>query len=219
MLQKQRLNEEMDRLEGAKATIQIIKRKKQIDVELRMAREWAEEHSVSLQVQGSGGSELVDPLVINFSGHAADLTSDTFTFDLDVDGQADQIAMLAPGSAYLALDHNGDGAINDGSELFGPTTGDGFGELAEYDDDGNGWIDENDDVFQGLRLWSQRPDGSSRLVGLGAMGIGAIYLGHAHTEFQLTDEENTTLGQVTDTGVYLHEDGRVGTIQELDLVA
>ena len=35
MLQKQRLNEEMDRLEGAKATIQIIKRKKQIDVELR----------------------------------------------------------------------------------------------------------------------------------------------------------------------------------------
>jgi len=51
------------------------------------------------------------------------------------------------------------------------------------------------------------------------MGIGAIYLGHAHTEFNVNDEENTTLGQITDTGVYLHEDGRVGTIQELDLVA
>ena len=191
-----------------------------IDVELRMAREWAEEHSLSLGVQStSGGEELVDPLVINFDGQAAELTSDTFTFDLDVDGRADQIAMLAPGSAYLALDANGDGEINDGSELFGPTTGNGFAELAEHDDDGNGWIDENDDIFQGLRLWSQQPDGSSRLVGLGAMGVGAIYLGHAHTEFQLNDEDNTNLGQVTDTGIYLHEDGRVGTIQELDLVA
>ncbi|MDP6945556.1 MAG: hypothetical protein QF464_15515, partial [Myxococcota bacterium] len=80
----------------------------QIDVELRMAREWAEEHSLSLQVEGGGGDQMVDPLVINFAGNAAELTSDTFTFDLDVDGQADQIAMLAPGSAYLAHDHNGD---------------------------------------------------------------------------------------------------------------
>jgi hypothetical protein len=191
----------------------------QIDVELRMAREWAEEHSLSLRLEGSGGTEMVDPLVINFDGTAAELTSDTFTFDLDVDGREDQIAMLAPGSAYLAYDANGDGVINDGSELFGPSTGDGFGELSSYDDDGNGWIDEGDDIFRGLRLWSQRPDGTSRLVGLGAAGIGAIYLGHAQTEFQLKDEENTTLGQVTDTGIFLHEDGRVGTVQELDLVA
>jgi hypothetical protein len=190
-----------------------------IDVELRMAREWAEEHSLSMRLEGRSGPEMVDPLVINFEGTAAELTSDTFTFDLDVDGREDQIAMLAPGSAYLAFDANGDGEINDGSELFGPTSGDGFGELARYDDDGNGWIDEGDDIFRGLRLWSQRPDGTSRLVGLGAAGIGAIYLGHAQTEFQLKDDQNTTLGQVTDTGVFLHEDGRVGTVQELDLVA
>lgn len=190
-----------------------------IDVELRMAREWAEEHSLSLRLEGSSSPEMVDPLVINFEGTAAELTSDTFTFDLDVDGREEQIAMLAPGSAYLAHDANGDGVVNDGSELFGPSTGNGFGELAQYDDDGNGWIDEGDDIFRGLRLWSQRPDGSSRLVGLGAAGIGAIYLGHAQTEFQLKDDENTTLGQVTDTGIFLHDDGRVGTVQELDLVA
>ena len=191
-----------------------------IDVELRMAREWAEEHAMSIRLEGQRQeTQMVDPLVINFDGTAAELTSDRFTFDLDADGRTDQIAMLAPGSAYLAFDKNGDGVINDGTELFGPSTGDGFGELADYDDDGNGWIDEGDDIFRGLRLWSQRPDGTSRLVGLGAAGVGAIYLGHAQTEFQLRDEENQALGQVTDTGIFLHEDGRVGTVQELDLVA
>ena len=41
------------------------------------------------------------------------------------------------GSGYLALDKNGDGTINDGSELFGTRNGDGFADLAQYDEDGN----------------------------------------------------------------------------------
>ena len=196
-----------------------------IDVELRMAREWAEEHVVSTRVEGertTGGvpapePEMVDPLVINFSGDPAELTSTRFAFDLDVDGQTDQIAMLAPSSAYLAVDSNGDGVINDGSELFGPTTGDGFAELAQHDEDNNGWIDEGDSIFDRLRLWSQSADGSSRLVGLGSAGVGAIYLGHVSTEFALNDADNQALGQVTDTSIYLNEDGGVGTIQEIDL--
>ncbi len=190
-----------------------------IDVELRMARRWAEEHVVSVQLEGEDPTQrMVDPLVINLSGDAAALTSTRFSFDLDVDGQVDQIAMLAPGSAYLALDRNQDGEINDGSELFGPTTGHGFHELAQHDSDANGWIDAGDSIFERLRLWSQRSDGSSRLVGLGSAGVGAIYLGHIQTAFQLNDSQNQALGQVTDSGVFLHEDGRVGTVQDLDLI-
>lgn len=34
-MQKQKLQEEMDKLDGAKATIQNIKRKKQLEIELR----------------------------------------------------------------------------------------------------------------------------------------------------------------------------------------
>ncbi len=37
--------------------------------------------------------------------------------------------------------------INDGSELFGTSSGDGFKDLATYDEDENGWIDENDSIF------------------------------------------------------------------------
>ena len=41
-----------------------------------------------------------------------------------------------------ALDINEDGKINDGKELFGTASGNGFGDLAAYDQDNNGWIDE-----------------------------------------------------------------------------
>mgnify|MGYP000465316364 CR=1 FL=1 len=55
--------------------------------------------------------------------------------------------MLQGGSGYLALNKNGDGVINDGSELFGTASGDGFYDLSMYDEDGNGWIDENDHAY------------------------------------------------------------------------
>lgn len=64
---------------------------------------------------------------------AASLTERDFAFDIDLDGHADQIAFVGTGSGFLALDRNGDGEINDGSELFGPESGDGFAELAAYD--------------------------------------------------------------------------------------
>ena len=43
-----------------------------------MAREWAEEQSLSLRVEGSNEEPMVDPLVINFAGTAAELPSATF---------------------------------------------------------------------------------------------------------------------------------------------
>ena len=55
--------------------------------------------------------------------------------------------MLGSGSGFLALDKNGNGKIDDGSELFGTKSGDGFADLAEYDSDGNGWIDEKGRVY------------------------------------------------------------------------
>ena len=164
------------------------------------------------------GDALIDPIVINYDGPTAELTDTTFQFDLDLDGAADEVASLGPGSGFLALDRNGDGVVNDGSELFGPTTGKGFAELARHDEDGNGWIDETDTVFDRLQIWSKDADGNDRLLGLAEAGVGAIYVQHAATPFSLTDGQGETSGQLTATSVYLKEDGGVGTVQELDLV-
>ncbi|WP_321531547.1 hypothetical protein [uncultured Desulfuromonas sp.] len=186
-----------------------------LNVELNMSREFHQEMNVNVRA----GQALKDPLVINFNGTAAQLTTDKISFDLDLDGQQDQISFVTPGSGFLALDKNSDGVINDGSELFGPTTNDGFSELAAYDNDGNMWIDEQDSIYDRLRIWTRDSDGNQKLLSLGQAGIGAIYLGSTSTPFSLTDSsDNSLLGQTRETGIFLHEDGRAGTIQELDLV-
>ena len=53
-----------------------------------------------------------------------------FKFDIDSDGKVDEISFVGKSSGFLALDKNEDGKINDGSELFGTKSGDGFSDLA-----------------------------------------------------------------------------------------
>lgn len=184
------------------------------NVELNMSREFVQEQHLQI----TAGDALKDPLVLNFNGNAAELTERNFTFDLDVDGTEDQIAFVGAGSGFLALDKNNDGEINDGSELFGPTTGNGFEELAKYDKDANNWIDENDAVYDKLRIWSQDSAGNLQLEALGAKNVGAIYLGHVATPFEMNNADNEQLGQLRSSGVFLEEEGGVGTIQQVDLV-
>jgi len=185
-----------------------------IDVSLSMSREFMQETSLDVMMEET----VKDPLAINFEGSAAELTQRKFDFDLDMDGSADQISFVGPGSGFLALDQNGDGAVNDGSELFGARTGNGFTELAAYDDDGNEWIDEGDSVYEGLRIWEKDSEGNDRLMALGKRGVGAIFLGHTNTPFQMKDENNQLQGIVRSSGVFLSESGSVGTVQQLDLV-
>jgi hypothetical protein len=185
-----------------------------IDVKLNMSRAFYQSQETSIKA----GDALLDPLVINYSGSAAQLSDyQTIEFDLDMDGKKEEIAALEPGSGYLALDRNGDGKINDGSELFGPSTNNGFAELADYDEDGNGWIDENDSVFSNLKIWSRTNGGEDVLTAIGKVGVGAIYLGSAGTEFSFKDITGDLKGKVAKTGIYLKENGGVGTVQEIDL--
>lgn len=185
-----------------------------LEVGLNMSREYYEEnaeYSLSL-------TPLTDPLVINYDGNAADLTESKYAFDLNMDGTAEQISFVSPGSGgFLALDRNGDGIVNDGSELFGAVTGNGFSELSGFDEDGNGWIDEGDGVYFDLSVWEKNENGDDRLVALADTGIGAIYLSAVDSPFRITDSENQTLGMVRATGVYLMETGGAGTVQQIDL--
>ncbi|MCM1258708.1 MAG: hypothetical protein NC307_12750 [Roseburia sp.] len=194
------------------------------NLSLSMSRSFEEaytgsvEYGTPLNQTLNQAANMCDPLVINLNTTAASVSDQSFYFDLDADGQMDKISNLSSGSGFLALDKNGDGKINDGKELFGTASGDGFGDLAAYDKDGNGWIDENDEIFSKLRIWTKDERGKDVLYTLKQAGVGAICLKHASTDFALKSyEDNSTNALVRQTGVFLYENGKAGTVQHLDL--
>ena len=189
-------------------------------LELEMTRYYREETNVSLRAGNAAVRK--DPLVVNFDGTAAQLSGladQRFRFDLDGNGTAEDLPLFASGSGYLAFDRNGNGKIDSGKELFGPGTGNGFGELARLDGDGNGngWIDENDAAFQQLSVWTPAAAGDGSLRSLAELGIGALGLARVATPFALRGSDNADLGVVKESGVYLTESGQAGTLQEIDL--
>jgi hypothetical protein len=182
---------------------------------LSMSRSYHEESSTSLRL--GDARQKQDPLVVNFSGSAAQLSSQRFKFDLNADGQNEDINFATNGSGFLALDRNGDGRINNGSELFGASSGNGFAELAQLDSDHNGWIDENDAAFGQLRILTKDASGQDQLSSLKQNNIGALGLESIATPFALKDSSNNLQGQITQSAVYLKEDGAIGTVQQIDL--
>ncbi len=183
---------------------------------LSMRRNYREEATYQLSIDREV-RRLKDPLVINFGANSAELSSQRFSFDLDADGTNEDLAFVGAGSGFLVLDKNADGEINDGTELFGAQSGNGFADLAAYDKDNNGWIDENDAIYDDLKVWTKNASGNDQLRHLKEANVGAIHLGATQTEFSLKDAHNNLQGQIRASSFYLHENGGVSSVQQVDL--
>jgi len=183
-----------------------------IDVDLGLHRESVETTETRILAGDAARPQVTDPLVLS-TGRAPSLSAETVDVDLDGDGAAETVSFVGPGSAFLALDRNGNGRVDDGSELFGPASGDGFAELAAFDDDGNGWIDEADAVYARLSLWSAA---SGPLASLAEAGVGAIGLTNVATPFEFS-VGGETRGLLRSSGIWLSEDGAAGTVHQIDL--
>ena len=160
---------------------------------------------------------LLDPLVLSFTGGPPAFADTSFLFDLDCDGREDEIAGLQAGCGFLAFDENKDGIINNGRELFGPWSGNGFTDLSVFDADSNLWIDENDPIFDSLSVWRPDEQGVNSLQSLKEAGVGAISLSNVGTLFNLQSSDNELIGQVTASGIFLTEEGEVRSLQDVDL--
>ncbi len=196
------------------AFVQADGKEIELSLNLNLSRSFVQK--TVLSVESLQNQSMVDPLVINLNGAMPSLSSKTFSFDIDSDGKSDQISQLNAGNGFLALDKDSNGKIDNGSELFGTKSGDGFSDLSQYDEDNNGWIDENDAIFDKLRIW-QKSEGKDTLIALGEVGIGAIFLGNITTPFTLKTNENETLGELKKSGFVLFENGKAGIISHVDL--
>lgn len=137
-------------------------------------------------------------MLLDLRGNGLRLTDATggVSFDLDADGRGEQLAWTAAGSddAWLALDRNGNGTIDNGAELFGDITAqprsdtpNGFialqvFDVAEQGGNRDGVISDADAIFNWLRLWQDaNHDGLStpdELHTLGAHAITALDLSY-----------------------------------------
>lgn len=162
-----------------------------------------------------GERNLIDPLVINLEGGAPSLSDQYFEFDLNSDGNKQSLHQTAAGTGFLAFDKNENGVIDNGQELFGPNSNSGFGELAQYDDDDNGWIDENDAIFSQLSYMDFDENGEQRLRSISEVGLGALYLGSEQMDLDLFDSDGNFQANIARNGVALKETGQAVSLQEV----
>lgn len=161
---------------------------------------------------------LSDPLVFDLGDEGINLTSveDGVYFDIKGDGSPVQTAFIKGNNAFLYLDGNGNGVVDDVSELFGDYGGyaNGFESLRRYDDNGDGVIDENDAVYDQLRLWRDlNGDGVNQVgesIGFAEAGIRSVDLGYDE-EYELDGYGNV----IGETSGFTRVDGSRGLVADV----
>ena len=171
---------------------------------------------------GSLIRRTVSPLVLDLKGDGFKYTSveNGVIFDLNNDGQAEQTAWTEEQSefdnAFLVLDKNANGQVDNGGELFGDQNGseNGFLELAKYDSNNDGIINSEDEIYNKLLLWvdfnkngkvDYESDGSTKeLKTLPEAGVTEISVSYE----TVTDQDGNIL-----TDIYGNITGFVGTFK------
>jgi serine-aspartate repeat-containing protein C/D/E len=138
----------------------------------------------------------ITPIAIDLNGdgiHTIARENMTGSFDLLGTGKAIQSGWLSASDGFLAIDKNGNGKIDDISELFGGASkGSGFAKLSTYDSNGDGVVDAHDANFASLLIWqdanSNGKTDAGELISLAKAGVVSLNVGY--TELPFLDANN-----------------------------
>lgn len=129
---------------------------------VKQIRQWDEE------LQGLSPKELLDKatqfeksqdirtLIIDLSGDGIDLLDQAIYWNIKSNDFSNAVKWVGQGNALLVIDKNGNGTIDDHSEVLGGPNKSGFDELATFDDNGDKKIDEEDPAYKDIKLWNRK---------------------------------------------------------------
>ena len=169
---------------------------------------------------------IYDPLALDLDGNgirtvAANQFSGSL-FDHDGDGIRTASGWVGKEDGLLVYDRNGDGIINNGSELFGDATRlknggtaeHGFAALADLDDNGDGKIDAADKAFSSLRVWRDlNQDGISQEGEL--LTLEQVKVQSLNTQFSNTNRSLGNGNTLAQEGSYTTTDGQTRQMGDL----
>lgn len=193
-----------------------LARRNSYELNLKFKQTVTEEGRIGISLEELGVKK-VDPLVLDLSGEGVQLTEagKGAFFDITADGKLDSTAWVKGNTALLTYDRNGNGIIDNGSELFGDQNGaaDGFAELAKYDDNGDKKISFLDPVFKALKLYRDlNGDGkmsSNEFNTLNELGIKALNLNFNR------DSKDINGNSLILNGSFEREDGSTGQLADV----
>ena len=158
-----------------------------------------------------------DPLILDLDLNGVALTSldgSTAHFDFEKDGFAERTGWVSSGDALLVRDLNGNGQIDDGGELFGNASQNGFTALAAFDVNGDGAITAADPIWSDLKLWKDsNQDGvtqAGELLSLAGEAVVGIDLAAAASKERRAGNSILFTGGFTLAGGYRGEAAAVG---------
>ncbi|WP_298043567.1 calcium-binding protein, partial [uncultured Campylobacter sp.] len=174
---------------------------------------------------------IYDPLALDLNGDGkigiSPAPNGGAYFDHNGDGVSHRSSWISKEDGILAYDRNGNGKIDDGSELFGNFTQikdkegnqrlakDGYEALKEFDSNNDGLIDNKDDNFKDLKIWqdanSNGISDEGELKSLDELGIASLSLNHNEVNEDLGGGNTLSL-----KGSYTKTDGTAHSMGDLN---
>jgi serine-aspartate repeat-containing protein C/D/E len=157
--------------------------------------------TVNVSIADGTHYTYVSPIALDLNGDGVKTLSidQGVQFDLLNTGNKIATGWLSGQDGFLAVDANGNGQIDDRSELFGGGVGEGFAALATFDSNGDGVVSASDSLFGSLSIWQDaNEDGltdNGELKSLAAYGISGLNTSHSNS-FS-TDAQGNILGETS----------------------
>jgi Ca2+-binding RTX toxin-like protein len=187
-------------------------------------RSWVDDGMIAISKEFNDAEDIISPIVLDLDGDGVETlpTADGVPFDHYGDGSRERSGWIGSDDGLLVWDRNGNGQIDNGSELFGNRTplrggsvaANGFAALASWDDNADGRIDANDILWSSLRVWRDRNgDGMStpgEIAVLSDLGVTAINTAYVNSTG--VDAQGNAHKQI---GSFTRPDGSTGAAEDV----